>query len=912
MKKVLLIGGVVFLLLVGALLLIPVFFRDEIIALVKTQANKGLKATLNFADADLSLISSFPRLHLSLDSVSIVGKAPKNDTLMAVTNLGISIDLWSYIASSKLDILSASLQEPRLYAHVYSDSTTNWDIFEKTPGEEPSVTVGEEDPNAKISINFKEYEIENGTLIYEDEVGDMMAMIRNLNHSGSGDFTDEIFTLETETSGVVAFRMGNVYYLNDVDTKLDMDLGMDMKNNKYTFKENKLQLNHLPIAFNGFVAMPEGQDGIDIDMSFKAQQTEFRYLLSLIPAIYSNDFNKLQSSGTMACEGVVKGRKTDTRLPSFNLKMLVANGSFRYPALPRPVTNVQLDLAVSNPGGTADNTVIDLQRLHVQFGDDPFDMHMVVRTPVSDPYIDAKMKGRLNLGALAGSVPLDKGTELGGVIIADVETRGHLSALDSKRYGDFTATGVVVAQNVVYATPSMPEKVVVRSANLSFSPQAAALSNLSMSLGKSDMSGSGRLDNIISYMLTDAELRGSLALASNYFNLNPWLGLDGKAAPAGSTAGQPAASQATQGAATDRNPELPDKVDFTMSGTFKEVIYDNLTLRNVTGSLALKNKVLTMQNASMDMLGGTMTMSGTYDTRVPERPKSKFAMNVKNFGIAESFDAFTTLQSFTPFLAYMKGSFDASSSLETELTSDLEPILPTLGSVGNVLVEKIRIEGFKPFVQAASLLNLAELNNPTLVAVTPKYEIRNGRFFLPPMDFKLGKYPAKISGSNGLDKTLDYVMTITLPVSGLQKQTNAAISKLLKTDISAMKSSTVDVAVLIKGTVSNPQISTSLADVVQSQIDDAAKALEDAAKQRLEEEKRKAEEKLKEEEAKLREKARQVEDEAKRKVQEEQDKLRQKAKEEEDRLRQKAKEEEDKAKKKLEDELKKRNPFSKP
>ncbi len=911
MKKVLLIGGIVFILLLGALLLIPVFFKDEIIALVKTQANKGLKATLNFADADLSLISSFPRLHLSLDSVSIVGRTPQNDTLLAVTRLGISVDLWSYIANDKLDILSASLQEPRVYAHVYPDSTTNWDIFEKKPGEEPSVTVGGEDPNAKISIDFKEYEIENGTLIYEDEVGDMMAMIRNLNHSGSGDFTDELFTLETETSGVVAFRMGNVYYLNDVDTKLDMDLGMDMKNSKFTFKENKLQLNHLPISFNGFVAMPEGQDGIDIDMSFKAQQTEFRYLLSLIPAIYAKDFNKLQSSGTMACEGVVKGRKTETRLPAFTLKMLVGNGSFRYPDLPRPVTNVQLDLAVSNPGGTADNTVIDLQRLHVQFGDDPFDMRMIVRTPVSDPYIDATMKGRLNLGALAGSVPLDKGTELGGVIIADVQARGHMSALDNKRFSDFTATGVMVAQNVVYATPSMPEKVIVRSAHLAFSPQAAALSNLSVSLGKSDISGSGRIDNIMSYMLTDAELRGSLSLASNYFNLNPWLGLDGKATPSAGAAAQAPAPQAAPGT-TDRNPELPDKVDFTMSGNFKEIIYDNLTLRNVKGAIALKNKVMTMQNASMDMLGGSMTMSGTYDTRVPERPKSKFAMSVKNFGIAESFNAFTTLQSFTPFLAYMKGSFDASTSLETELTSDLEPILPTLGSVGSLLVEKIRIEGFKPFVQAASLLNIAELSNPTLVGVTPKYEIRNGRFFLPPMNFKLGKYPAKVSGSNGLDKTLDYVMTITLPVGGLQKQTNTALSKLLKTDISAMKSSTVDVAVLIKGTVDNPQISTSLADVVQSQIDDAAKALEEVAKQRLEEEKRKIEEKLKEEEAKLREKARQAEDEAKRKIQEEQEKLRQKAKEEEDRLRQKAKEEEEKAKKKLEEELNKRNPFRKP
>lgn len=906
MKKALLITGIVLVLLLGALALLPVLFRDELIAVVKTQANKGLKATVDFADADISLLSSFPRLRLSLDSVSIVNKAPLNDTLAAITSLGISIDLWSYLAEDKLDILSATLVEPRIYAHIYKDSTRNWDIVEET-GAEPSVTVGEEDPAAKISISLQDYSIENGTVIYEDEPGDMMAMVRNLNHSGSGDFTDEVFTLETTTRGVTAFRMGNVYYLSDVDTELDADIEMDMRSNTFTFRDNRLLLNRLPVSFNGFVALPAEADAVDMDMTFRAQETEFKYLLSLIPTIYANRFDDLQSSGTMSFEGAVKGRMADSLLPAFTVKLLVANGSFRYPDLPRPVENVQLDLAVSNSGGVADNTVIDLQRLHVELGGDPFDMRMIVRSPVSDPYIDAVMKGRLNLGALAGSVPLDTGTQIGGLVIADMQAKGRLSALDSKRFSDFVATGAIVAQDVTYATPSMTEKVVVRSANLSFSPQTAVLSNLAVALGRSDVQGEGRLDNIIAYVLTDRELQGTLTLTSTYFNLNPWLGLDGRAEPGGEGAAQPAGT-----AQTDRNPDLPDKIDFTMAGRFAEVVYDNITLRNVQGTLLLKNKVLTMQNTRMDMLGGSMQMSGTYDTRIPERPRSSFAMVVRNFGIAESFDAFTTLQAFTPFLAYMKGSFDASASVETELTSDLEPVLPSLESVGNVLLERLRIEGFKPFSQIASALNISALNNPTLVSVSPKYEIRNGRFILPAMNFKVGQYPAVISGSNGLDKSLDYVMTITLPVGSLQQQTNAALSKLLKTDIAAMKSSTVDVAVSIKGTIDDPKISTSLADVVQGQVEETAKALEEAAKQRLEEEKRKLEEKLKQEEEQLREKARQAEEEAKRKLEEEREKLRQKAKEEEERLRRKAKEEEEKAKKKLEEELKKRNPFSRP
>lgn len=873
--------------LVLALATIPVFFKDNIIALVKEKTNEALTADVNFADADVSLLRSFPHLYLSLDSLSIVNRVPAGDTLVAVTSVGVAIDLWSYIGSGTLDILSATFAEPRVYAHVYKDSTTNWNIVPEAPaagGAAPRSTTG-------MNIALRDYSIENGTIVYEDEPGDKMLMLRNLHHTGSGDFADELFTLETETKGVLVFRKGNMEYLSNVDATWDADLAMDMKNKKFTFKENNLLLNNLPIQFQGFVALPD--DGIQVDMSFKAVKTEFKNFLSLVPAIYANNYKEVKSSGTMALEGIVKGLMTDDLLPGFFVKLLVGNGMFQYPGLPHPVTNVQVDMAMSNPGGSADRTVVDVRRLHVEIGGDPFDMRMITKTPISDPYIDAAVKGRLNLDALGKSMPLEKGTEIGGVLLADVQAKGHLSALEKKQYSKFMATGAVIAQNVVYAKPDLPEKVVVRSANLAFSPQSASLKNLVVALGKSDIRGEGQIDNVMGYMLANQELKGAVSLESNSMNLNPWLGLS-------QNAGAGKASN-TSTVSTQQKTDLPSDVDFSMTARMKEVLYDNLTLRNVQASLTLKNKVMTLHNSSMDMLGGTMAMKGMYDARVPERPTSDFAMSIKNFSIAESFDKLTTLQAFVPFLQYMQGRFDGSASFGAELNDDMRPVLPTVESLGGLVVENIRVEGFKPFSEISSLLKIGELNNPTLKSMTPKYEIKKGRFILAPTSMKLGAYPATISGSNGLDRTLDYTMTITLPAGKVKQQTAAALSKLLKTPLNTASTSSVDVAVHITGTPDNPKITTSLANLVQSQVEEVGKAVEDAAKQRLEEEKQKLEQKAKE-----------AEETVRKKIEEEQEKLRQKAREEEERLKQKAREEEEKAKKKVEEELKKRNPFSKP
>ncbi len=207
---------------------------------------------------------------------------------------------------------------------------------------------------------------------------------------------------------------------------------------------------------------------------------------------------------------------------------------------------------------------------------------------------------------------------------------------------------------------------------------------------------------------------------------------------------------------------------------------------------------------------------------------------------------------------------------------------------------------------------MPELANPTLTNLKPSYRIEKGRLFLPAFAFKVADKDVTMSGSSGLDKTIDYVMNMKVPTGTLASQANQALSGLLKTNISAIKSSTVDVAIKITGTFDNPKISTTLGNVVQDQINDTKTALEDEAKRRLEEEKAKIDQRLKDEEAKLRDKVNTETEKAKQQIEAEKEKLRQQAEAEKERLRKEAEAEKERLKKKAEEELKKRFPFKKP
>ena len=55
---------------------------------------------------------------------------------------------------------------------------------------------------------------------------------------------------------------------------------------------------------------------------------------------------------------------------------------FKYPSLPAAINNVNLKLAVNNPDGEPDHTIINLSQAHAELGAEPIDARLYVTTPI--------------------------------------------------------------------------------------------------------------------------------------------------------------------------------------------------------------------------------------------------------------------------------------------------------------------------------------------------------------------------------------------------------------------------------------------------------------------------------------------------------------------------------------------------
>ncbi|RYY92271.1 MAG: hypothetical protein EOO11_21500, partial [Chitinophagaceae bacterium] len=400
-KKTAKIAGIVLGVLFLLLLLAPFLFRTQLVAALKKGLNDNLSAQVDFKDVSLSFFRQFPRVSVRIDSLRVVGKGDfAGDTLLQASSVETALHFWSVVKGSNYRIYSVSLDEPRINAIVHADGKANWDIT--LP--DTSASTGESKP---FRLDLQRYVLRNADIRYRDESSNMEAVVHGLDHEGKGDFSAERYSLQTKTkAGAVSFRYGAIPYLSEVNTTLDADLEIDSKTNTYRFENGVIHLNALELQTKGFFQLVDDST-YKMDLALKAPSTTFREVLSLIPAIYKKDFDKIKTAGTAKLEGFVKGTYSAKELPSFDIKLDVANGSFQYPDLPQPVRNINLALQVQNPDGVPDHTIIRMPSAHLEMGTTPIDGHFVLQQPMTAQNIDAAVKGRLDLTQVGRMVKLE-------------------------------------------------------------------------------------------------------------------------------------------------------------------------------------------------------------------------------------------------------------------------------------------------------------------------------------------------------------------------------------------------------------------------------------------------------------------------------------------------------------------------
>ncbi|MCD6565375.1 MAG: hypothetical protein J7K53_05485 [Bacteroidales bacterium] len=831
---------IILLILVIVIISVPILFKNQLLDKVKEEINKNINAKVEFADFKVGLIKHFPNLCVSLIDLNVTGTDTfSSDTLISFKSFSTAIDLVSIIKKDGINVRSVSLIEPRIHAKVTEDEKVNWDIMkeseEETVEEPDTVVSGTPD----FKVNLRKFEIVDAEIIYEDLFSKITASLQDFNFLLSGNMSADFTELKINSSiGDIDFRYGGMRYVRNAVLKMSAEIGADMNNMIFTFKDNSISLNDLGIGFDGKIEMPD--DNIAIDLTFASVDNKFRSLLSMVPAVYLKDFEEIKTSGAITLKGKVNGiySSADSTLPDISLEIIVDNAMFSYPDLPKSVENINVRTNIFVDGTDMDKTMVNLDRFHLDIAGNPVDASLKLRTPISDPDISGSFKTNMDLQSIVDIIPMED-VVLKGFVNADLEFGGSMSMYEKEMYEDIKADGTISLKDFEFNSPDLPQKVVISKAGMQFSPEYVELSELSIILGKSDINLNGKVENFIPFVFEDKTIRGTLDLSSANLDINELM---------------PETEEEVENVETDSVAlsviKVPENIDFEFTSKLDHIEFSNLIIDNTSGKIVVRDGKVVLDGLQMDLLQGSMKIDGEYNTTDMTKPGVEFDMDVTGIDIPSAFNAFNTVQKLMPAAEGLKGNISTTLSFNSLLGEDLMPVIETINGYGKLQSESIQVVNSGTLDKISSALKLKKDMSNTFKDLNISFKIIDGRIYVEPFKASLGSIDMVIGGDQGIDQTLNYLVKMTVPRASFGTGANQVIEGLAaKASAKGLKidpGEKVNVDVKVTGTVTDPKIALDMKSNSENAIKAVKKQVEEKIVKEVEKKKEEVKEKAKE------------------------------------------------------------------
>ena len=789
LKKIVLIFVFIITLVVVSLFAIPYFFKDQIKAKITEIINEKVDAKVSFFDADLSLFKNFPNATISIKKLNIINKAPfDGDTLVSIGELNLKMSITALFKSKEesMNIEGISSKNGLINIIFNKEGIGNYDIALKDD-------KAKEDSKSKpLALKIQNYKIENFTFRYFDESSKIKMTIDSLNHEGTGNFAAQKLDLKTKSTAKISLNIDKVNYMNKVPLTLDAVLGIDLEKRKYTFKENKALINQLPLEFDGFIELVDA--GQEYDLKFKTPTSSFKNFLGLIPSAYAASLDNVKTTGDFTVIGFAKGLYSDTTVPKFNIEIASNNASFQYPNLPKSVKNIIIDTKIINETGLLNDTYVNLDKLSFAIDQDVFNVKANISNLAQNALVDASLKGTINLANVSKAYPVKLDKPLTGILKADVTTKFDMASVEKSQYQNINNAGTMNLSGFNY-TDENGKSIAISNALVQFNPSQVNLKQFDATTGKSDISVTGVLENFYGFIFKNQELKGNFNMNSNQLAVSDFM------------------TTSPQVEAKPDAIKIPAFLNCTLTAKANTVLYDNLTLKEVSGKLIVKDEKVTLENVKTSIFGGIIGLNGAISTK-GKVPTFNMNLGLNQVDIAQSFTQLDMLKKIAPIAGIINGKLNSTIKLNGSLDDSMSPDLKTLTGdlLGQLLSTTINSDNSTLLTALGSNLKFIDVSKVNLNDIKAAITFKNGMVNVKPFNLKYRDIQATIGGSHGFDQNMNYNLKFDVPAKYLGTEANALIAKLSSADAAKLQS--IPINAMLAGNFTNPKITTDINSAV--------------------------------------------------------------------------------------------------
>ncbi|MDW3647836.1 MAG: AsmA-like C-terminal region-containing protein [Bacteroidia bacterium] len=597
-----------------------------------------------------------------------------------------------------------------------------------------------------------------------------------------------------------------------IDMKVENPDGI-LDNTRIDIKEFHADLGNNPIDAKGVI---EGIEKVRMDAAVKANLN-----LAEISQVYPIEGTEL--AGAFSIDATAKGTYDESRslFPRVDAQMNLEDGYVKNVEYNTELKNMGFHAKMLDASGDMKEASLDVPDFHFELGGESLDGSLQVEN-FESPLYKLTANGSLDLAKVMEIYPIDSMSLAGRILIESFSTEGSYADIEAENYTNLPTSGKVQIENLAYSDLYYVQPgITISRGKANFTPDKIEFSEAQGTLGKSDYKANGYFSNYLAYVLMDNEpLKGEMKVVSNTFDTNEWM----MAEEVANAEGEEAPLEVVA---------VPPEFDVFFEADVENLIYDDINIKDFSGTVHVADQAVAMQDINFDMLGGRIKMSGLYNTADINRPTYNFYMDLKQLNIQEAFQKLSMVEAFAPAAQFVEGLANMEVGISGRLKEDMTPVLENVSGLGlmEIIQGRLTKSNLINKVQEKTKINALNGGKIDLKNIIAQFEIKDGFIEVKPFDFNLKGITFTLGGKQNITGALDYSLDIDAPAGSLGNAAYSALSGL--TGGSLKTSERVQVNLSVGGTFQEPIVSGGSGGTVDQLKDQAADLATDKLKDKL-------------------------------------------------------------------------------
>jgi hypothetical protein len=783
---------------------------DRLKALIIPKIEDATRRSVKVQDVSFSIL---PSLAVSIDGLRISNPAGiefERDEFLSLDNMRLKVNIFQLLGN-KLEINYIILDHPKIFLEVLQDGVNNYST--KVTGEDREsgkVHIVKESGGELLLSNL---EIKNAEIEYINKKSDSHLNIIGLNQITTVQSKPGEQNLHIEgTTSIEKLSYGTMktWFLSDQPLTGKLAMTYKIDRDILMFDAVNAKLRELPISLNGSISKLLA-DEMYFDLEISSLGIQMSQLLSLVPPDMLKKTQGMESSGDVKFIMNVKGVLSETTTPGATGTFTVTNGKIKYASLPKSITNINIAGSFEKPEAHEGEKGIGrfgIEKLNALVGSNQAAGKLSV-SDFDDPSLSATFSGSMNLAEVKDFYPLEKGTEVTGIMTANVSLEGKV-----KLPQNIKANGKIEFQNVTIQSASSPKPLHNLNGIVTFNNQLIESRQLAMIIGESDLNLTFVMKNYLGMVMEDAAKTSGIPSASVTLTSKQLRTVDL----------MPDDKQATESGEKKKTLKkqggLLPGFDIDANVNIGKLMTEKFEFNNAHGSVFISNGIINLKNFSINAFQGNILTKGTLDVRDPK--KRPFDLDLDIVGVESN----SILPNFTSFGNNIFGKFSMNTKIKGDLNDTLGLNTKTLAGNGKVQIFDGKLLGFPLTSKLADFTNITELREVNFKNWTNAFSIADGRVNINDLKVNAGTTDFLVNGSHGLDGSMTYNLTAKLPGSVSDRLKLSGVGGQLL-QFFKDKDGRINLNFDVTGMTASPQLKLN------------TKAQEDMAKQALEQEKQK-------------------------------------------------------------------------